>query len=299
MSNDNGNNWLYSGLTGDTVSSLTISGTNIFAGIISNISGTSRVYISTNNGGTWLMVNNGLTNLPIFTIANNDTNIFAGAFCGGVFLSTNNGNSWIAVNNGFTSLCISSIVTNGNNIFVGTSGGGVFLSNNNGVSWTAVNTGLNTYVDELAVSGSNIFSGTDGGVFFSTNNGSSWTAVNNNGLTYYSSISSIAIKGNYIYVGTNTGHGIYKRPLSEFVAIKENFVNTNMLYPNPTKGKFTITQTNNIKSIEIYNVMGEIVYKSQASNSKTQIDISAQPKGIYIVKINNGVNTQIEKIVLQ
>ena len=80
------------------------------------------------------MANNGLTYPYVRSLANNDTNIFAGTFCGGVFLSTNNGNNWTAVNNGFTSICIYSIVTNGNNIFAGTSGSGVFLSTNNGAN---------------------------------------------------------------------------------------------------------------------------------------------------------------------
>jgi hypothetical protein len=50
-------------------------------------------------------------------------------------------------------------------------------------SWTAVDSGLtNTSVHTLAVSGTNVFAGTDGGVFLSTNNGVSWIAMNN-GLT--------------------------------------------------------------------------------------------------------------------
>ena len=53
----------------------------------------------------------------------------------------------------------------------------MFLSSNNGSSWSAVNTGLtNTYVYALAISGNNIFAGTNGnGVYLSSNNGCSWT----------------------------------------------------------------------------------------------------------------------------
>jgi photosystem II stability/assembly factor-like uncharacterized protein len=58
----------------------------------------------------------------------------------------------------------------------------VFLSTNNGVSWAAANTDLplNIPITALAVSGTNLFTGTlGGGVFVSTNNGSNWTSVNN------------------------------------------------------------------------------------------------------------------------
>src|ERR1035438_3323604 len=67
-------------------------------------------------------------------------------------------------------------------IFAGTYYGGVFLSTNNGTSWTAVNNGLTgsgLTVNALAVSGTNIFAGTNSGVYLSTNNGSNWTQINN------------------------------------------------------------------------------------------------------------------------
>jgi len=73
---------------------------------------------------------------------------------------------------------------------------GVFISTNSGASWRGVNSGLtNTYVQCLAVSGSNIFvgvNGTNGGIFLSTDNGTNWTPVNA-GLTNYKWISGLAV----------------------------------------------------------------------------------------------------------
>ena len=78
---------------------------------------------------------------------------------------------------------------------------GVFLSTNNGTSWTAVNTGLtNTACPALAVSGTNLFAGTEGGVFLSTNNGTNWTAVNA-GLTDQS-LPALAVSGTNLFAGT-------------------------------------------------------------------------------------------------
>jgi len=61
----------------------------------------------------------------------------------------------------------------------------------------------------MAVSGTNIFSGTLGaGLFLSTNNGSSWTAVNN-GIPYpYITVGSIVSDGTNIFAGTS--YGLYK-----------------------------------------------------------------------------------------
>ena len=239
----------------------------------------------------------------IYSIVISGTNIFAGTYGGGVFLSSDNGANWTAVNNGLTNSYVRSLAISGTNIFAGTAGGGVFFSSDNGAHWTAVNNGLsaNTFVYSLAISGTNIFAGTDyHGVFFSSNNGANWTAVNNgliDTITYHAHVFSLAISGTNIFAGTE-GDGVWKRPLSELNGIKEisNNEQNIVIYPNPNRGKFSIAQTGNIKSIEIYNVMGEIVYKSRASNAK--IDISVQPKGIYFVKVDNGKKVHVEKFVL-
>ncbi len=117
------------------------------------------VFLSTNNGTSWTVVNSGLTNTYVRALTVSGTNLFAGTN-GGVFLSTNNGTSWTAVNSGLPNTYVYALTVSGTNLFAGT-GGGVFLSTNNGTSWTAVNSGLpNTYVFSLTVSGTNLFAGT-------------------------------------------------------------------------------------------------------------------------------------------
>ena len=73
------------------------------------------------------------------------------------------------------------------------------------------------------------------------------------------------------------------------------------IYPNPCTGKFSVLGNSDIKSIEIYNVLGEKTYvisnfKQQKSND---IDLSGFPKGIYFVKIYDELNFYTQKIVKQ
>ncbi len=144
---------------GGTVHSLSVSGSNLFAGTYGG------VFLSTDNGASWTQANAGLTNTSVYALAVNGSNLFAGTY-GGVFLSTDNGASWTQVNTGLTNTWVTSLAVSGSNLFAGTDGGGVFLSTDNGASWTQVNTGLtNTYVLSLSVSGSNLFAGTWGGVW--------------------------------------------------------------------------------------------------------------------------------------
>ena len=118
---NNGASWtaINNGLTNTDVSSLAISGNNIFAGT------SSGVFLSMNNGASWTAINNGLTSTNILSLAISGNNIFAGTI-DGVFLSTNNGSSWTAVNNGLTNIYVISFAISGNNIFAGT-GSGVWI----------------------------------------------------------------------------------------------------------------------------------------------------------------------------
>ena len=58
------------------------------------------------------------------------------------------------------------------------------------------------------------------------------------------------------------------------------------IYPNPSNGIFTITSNIIIKSVQISNLLGELVYQRPNLNEPDlTIDISASPKGIYLVEI--------------
>ena len=120
----------------------------------------------------------------------------------GLFLSGNNGTNWQSKYDGLPVNCsVLSSVVNNTNLFVGTDGCGVFLSTNNGTSWTSVNSGLtNTNVFALAVSGTDLFAGTNGGVFLSTDNGTSWNAVNTGLTDNY--VRALAVSGTNLFAGT-------------------------------------------------------------------------------------------------
>jgi hypothetical protein len=175
----------------------------------------------------WVSTNGpGGGEITAFTACGN--NLLSGTFTEGPFLSTNNGLTWKLVDFGIpANTGVSALTVIGNNIFAGIEdpastslGIGVFLSTNNGSTWTQVNNGLtSTYIHAFAVSGNNVFAGTDpdngggGGVFLSTNNGSSWTQVNN-GLPSNITVYALAVSGNNIFAGTNGGgpngpQGIY------------------------------------------------------------------------------------------
>ena len=66
--------------------------------------------------------------------------------------------------------------------------------------WQQTNGPYGGVFNTIAVSGANVFAGTEFGMFLSTNNGTSWNVVSN-GLPNIN-IASIAISGGNIFAGT-------------------------------------------------------------------------------------------------
>ncbi|MBL7997919.1 MAG: T9SS type A sorting domain-containing protein [Candidatus Kapabacteria bacterium] len=187
---------------GGIITCLAVSGTNLFAGTDSKGSITGEVFHSTNDGGTWTAITNGLrSDDKVLLLAASSTHLFALTEKFGVSVSTDNGGTWVIMNNGLGSIDVSTLTVSGANVFLG-GRGGVFRSTNNGGLWKAMNNGLtNTNVRTLTASGTNLFAGTSGGgVFLSTNNGNSWTEVNN-GLTN-KNVQALAVSGTNLFAGT-------------------------------------------------------------------------------------------------
>lgn len=71
------------------------------------------------------------------------------------------------------------------------------------------------------------------------------------------------------------------------------------IFPNPSSGIFYLTGIPEHSQLEICNVLGEKVYRQEISEEITPIDISAQPAGIYFLKIITGKrSSSVEKIIL-
>jgi uncharacterized repeat protein (TIGR01451 family) len=74
---------------------------------------------------------------------------------------------------------------------------------------------------------------------------------------------------------------------NDIILEEEHYV----LYPNPSTGIFMFRENRNIKSVEVFNIMGELVLSQ--GNAKI-INLQAFPKGIYMARING---TQVCRLV--
>jgi hypothetical protein len=72
------------------------------------------------------------------------------------------------------------------------------------------------------------------------------------------------------------------------------------VYPNPFNTNITVIVNEMQQSqIEIYNLMGEVLYQSQIENPKTEIDLSSFSSGIYFMRVNDGKRIVTKKIIKQ
>lgn len=69
------------------------------------------------------------------------------------------------------------------------------------------------------------------------------------------------------------------------------------IYPNPTKGIFTIENPDlNIQKIKIMNVLGQIVFEeANVRTEKFVVDLTNQAKGVYFVELTGATNNSITK----
>ena len=70
-----------------------------------------------------------------------------------------------------------------------------------------------------------------------------------------------------------------------------------LLFPNPTTGSFAVTGVDNIESINILDINGQLIKTKDCKNSTAFIDISGLPYGIYIVHVVSKGGKYIGKII--
>jgi hypothetical protein len=74
------------------------------------------------------------------------------------------------------------------------------------------------------------------------------------------------------------------------------------VFPNPSYGVLNIrSEDNRVYSIEVYNIIGTKVFSINDISLLTSgnIDLTGQPKGLYLMKISGGARPYVEKIIIR
>lgn len=125
-----------------------------------------------------------------------------------------------------------------------------------------------------------------------------FTATSSSGTSFFA----------YIH-GCNTPGSTMKKPSAladpeiteRSVEIDPTIADNVSVAPNPSAGIFNIFRnTDEPTSIIIYDINGRVVFTAQdISGLQTQVDLSGQPRGMYIVKSVTGQKVSVARILLQ
>ncbi len=105
-----------------------------------------------------------------------------------------------------------------------------------------------------------------------------------------------------------TSIGSYEAYFDDFLIEEAQSLNTVLpdnystqlvsVYPNPSNGVFNMTNINNKKiNIAVYNLLGELLLNKNSEESSITIDLSNQPTGIFILRVNDDKYANIQKLV--
>ncbi len=72
------------------------------------------------------------------------------------------------------------------------------------------------------------------------------------------------------------------------------------IHPNPAKDIIYInTLNNNTKNVEMFSIIGKRVYSNTIIENNFSVDISKFNAGLYILKVSEGNNTSVQKVIIK
>ena len=125
----------------------------------------------------------------------------------------------------------------------------------------------------------------------------------NTGATTASLVTSSTLVANINYTvqGTDangcTNTSVITIKVNSCIGINELNTAQITVYPNPSKGIFELRDITEVMHIEVYTITGQRIL-SQSSTESTRLDLSQQPKGIYLLKLSqNGTEAAQYKLI--
>lgn len=184
------------------------------------------IYVSQNEGNSWLPANNELSqDASVYGLAVDPQNpqiVYAATSNHGLLKTINGGQEWVALGDGLPQDMAMSVAIHpidSNVIYAGFERQSLFMSVNGGQTWEATGRGMNPEANIASI----IFDRTDpqvmyvadlsNGVYRSSNGGQTWTAINTGLLMRSVNALAISSDGLHLYAATEGG-GVYRLDLN-------------------------------------------------------------------------------------
>jgi photosystem II stability/assembly factor-like uncharacterized protein len=292
----------------------------------------SIIYRSIDGGNNWVNVFQGPDNDAfryVYIVPGTNDQVVLAAFKtesvnAGFLKSTDGGNTWTPASNGLPANLkwAGSVVSHPLNPDMlyggvggyGNTGGKVYRSSDAGGLWEPTNLSLGNFckITDLVVSSDDpdiIYAATtQSGVYF-TSDGMNWTPANNglpaSNVTGFSRLTENTTGEVIFYASTYTNSSywtlLYEPGTTGLgnVLTNDSFIK---IYPNPSKGKVTISFLESPGSpvhIHVFDIKGKLVKEVTLQKTEgTQIEFDmANPSGVYFFMIKSGKMNWFEKVI--
>jgi len=238
-----------------------------------------------------------------------DTNNYFILLGGKLYKTTDGGSSWTlisieGVSNDIQLYDITQNKVNPQGLAIGSSEG-VFISNDGGNTWSKSSDFMAHQIFYSDVNSGVLVAATRSTQYtlfqpyYSIDNGTTWSMIPRSELLETGS-TSIAVdfsEGNaYLYIASSDtgilGYNVSFTPLasSEPALAKSDI----QIYPNPASDIVHI-KSDKVKSVNVFNMVGQKV----AGSDSSEINISALPKGIYILRIVTTDHQSVSKKLIK
>jgi len=256
----------------------------------------NRIYKSTNKGESWSAISPVIDSSPldIFKISPSNNQIMYASEWSQIYKSIDSGTNWTSLNTPQDILTIGVIAIHPTNpdvlAFISVDFDThlrVFVSFNGGNTWLDYKKnlpdleGFSLVWDDNGNDG--LYIGLKNGVYYIDNTMENWSYYSNNLPTIAVNNLKINSVNGKIYAGTE-GRGVWVSQKCDGCVLSADDINRESyisIYPNPTQDILNIESQQQIETVKIYSLQGQLIKES----SKSSLDVSQLTAGLYFVQV--------------
>ena len=102
----------------------------------------------------------------------------------------------------------------------------------------------------------------------------------------------------YITAGQNLYSTTVDIPGNSLTSFKELSMKSQLVYPNPTKGKVQFGPAQ-FDQVKVFNTFGKLMMVKTNQSSSNSVDMSSLPNGCYLLRVESGKSVYSSKVILQ
>lgn len=291
--------------SGYGISSIYFTDANTGYAVGGDNNGSSAIFKTISGGTSWeaRIYDYGYDLRSVFFIDANTG--YAVGVNGTILKTTDAGNNWFSPNSvAISNVLLSVFFTSASTGYMsgGFMGGAIYKTTDGGISWDTQFTSDDPIPSIYFTDANTGYAvGISGMILKTTNGGTTWVPQTSNTT---SSLHSV------FFTDSNTGYAVgdygtilrYNGSSLPDATPEISFTEITRVYPNPTSGLFKISLNEpviNDYKIEIFNSQGSLIKTSanQKSEQTVQIDMSAFPSGVYLVRIKSEHITYQSEII--